>query len=281
LKIETNVLLFEFALTFYFIATIVGAIELFKSAKAVSKDTKHPRAILYLAMVGFLFHTANIVVRYVEGGHIPITNLHEASSFFSWCIVVLFFFHEYRYKLGLLGSFIMPIVFILMLSSSVFPREIKALSPVLKSSWFGIHVVLAFLGDAAFAMACGIGIMYLIQERCVKAKHLSSLFQRLPSLQALDEINYHLITLGFPLLTLAIVTGAVWANTAWGTYWRWDPKEVWSLITWLIYALVLHLRLTLGWRGKKAAILSIVGFSVVIFTFFGVTLILKGFHVFI
>lgn len=274
MHIEINVLLFESALTFYLLATVAGIIELFKGKKVTSRVT------LYLAVVGFLFHTANIIVRYVQGGHFPVTNMHEAASFFSWCIVILFFFHEYRYKLGLLGSFIMPIVFIFMFSSSVFPREIKELSPVLKSYWFGIHVLLAFLGDAAFAMACGIGFMYLIQERYVKSKHLSRLFQKLPSLQTLDEINYHLITLGFPLLTLAIITGVMWANTAWGTYWRWDPKEVWSLITWLIYALVLHLRLTLGWRGKKAAILSIFGFAIVVFAFFGVALLLKGRHVF-
>jgi cytochrome c-type biogenesis protein CcsB len=271
---EINVLLFELALTFYFIAAIMGVIELFRRRKTVSKATS------YLALAGFLFHSANIIARYIEGGHIPVTNLHEAASFMSWCIVLLFLFHEYRYKLGLLGSFIMPIVLIFMLSSSVFPREIKELSPVLRSYWFGIHIILAFLGDAAFAMACGIGIMYLIQERYVKSKHLSGLFLKLPSLQSLDEINYHLITLGWPLLTLAIISGVVWANTAWGTYWRWDPKEVWSLITWLIYAIVLHLRLSIGWRGKKAAILSIMGFALVIFAFFGVTLLLKGIHVF-
>lgn len=275
MQIELNVLLFEFALTFYFIATITGIIGLFKGIKAISK------ALLALAVIGFLLHTANIVVRYIEGGHIPITNLHEASSFFSWCIVILFFLLEYRYKLGLLGSFIMPLVFIFMLSSSMLPREITPLSPVLKSYWLSIHTILAFLGDAAFAMAFGIGIMYLIQERYVKSKHLSGLFQRLPSLQALDEINYRLISLGFPLLTLAIITGAIWANTAWGKPLQGDPKEVWSLITWLIYALVLHLRITVGWRGKKAAILSIIGFLIVIFTFFGVTLILKGPHAFI
>jgi cytochrome c-type biogenesis protein CcsB len=271
---ETNVLLFELALTFYFIAAIIGVIELFRRRKTVSKATG------YLALIGFFFHSANIAARYIKGGHIPVTSLHEASSFLSWCIVLLFLFHEYRYKLGLLSSFIMPIVLIFMLSSSVFPREIKDLSPVLRSYWFGIHVMLAFLGDAAFAMACGIGVMYLIQERYVKSKHLSGLFLKLPNLQSLDEINYHLITLGWPLLTLAILSGVIWANTAWGTYWRWDPKEVWSLITWLIYAIVLHLRLTLGWRGKKAAILSILGFALVIFTFFGVTLLLKGIHVF-
>jgi cytochrome c-type biogenesis protein CcsB len=274
LQIEINVLCFELALTFYFIATIAGLAELFKSKKTSSKIA------LYLAVAGFAFHTINIIIRYVEGGHIPVTNMHEATSFFSWCVLILFFFHEFRYKLGLLSSFIMPIVFVLMFSSAIFPREIKVLSPALQSYWFGIHVIFAFLGDAAFAMACAIGVMYLIQERFVKSKNLSRLFMKLPSLQTLDEINYHLITLGFPLLTLAMITGVIWANSAWGSYWRWDPKEVWSLITWLIYALVLHLRLTLGWRGKKAAILSIVGFAVVIFAFFGVKLILKGRHIF-
>ncbi len=274
MSIEPNVLFFELALTLYFIATIAGFIEIFRGRRKTS------RIGMYLAAAGFVFHTVNIALRYAKGGHIPVTTMHEAASFFSWCVLLLFFFHEIRYKLGLLSSFIMPIVFILMFSSAIFPREIKALSPVLQSYWFGIHVVLAFLGDAAFAMACGIGIMYLLQERHVKSKHLGGLFQKLPSLQVLDEINYHLITMGFPLLTFAMITGVIWANAAWGTYWRWDPKEVWSLITWFIYALVLHLRLTVGWRGKKAAILSIVGFIVVIFAFFGVTLILKGRHVF-
>lgn len=274
MQIETNVLLFELALTFYFIATISGVIEIFRGKKDTSKVS------LYLSIIGFAFHTANIIVRYIEGGHIPVTSMHEAASFFSWCVLILFYIHEFKYKLGLLSSFILPIVFFLMFSSSIFPREIKVLSPVLQSYWFGIHTILAFLGDAAFAMACGIGVMYLIQERNVKSKHLSMLFQKLPSLQILDEINYHLITMGFPLLTLAMITGVVWANSAWGTYWRWDPKEVWSLITWIIYAIVLHLRLTVGWRGKKAAILSIIGFVFVVFTFFGVTLILKGKHIF-
>ena len=275
MQVELNILFFELALTFYFLATISGIIEIFRGKKTTS------RVALYLAVAGFFFHTINIVIRYVQGGHIPVTSMHEAASFFSWCVLILFFFHEFRYKLGLLSSFIMPIVFLLMFSSAIFPREIKALSPVLQSYWFGIHVIFAFIGDAAFAMACGIGIMYLLQDRFVKSKHLGGLFQKLPSLQVLDEINYHLITLGFPLLTLAMITGVIWANAAWGTYWRWDPKEVWSLITWLIYAIVLHLRLTVGWRGKKAAILSIAGFIVVIFAFFGVTLLLKGLHIFV
>jgi cytochrome c-type biogenesis protein CcsB len=275
LSIETNILLFELALTFYFIATIAGTVWLFKGRKAISQT------IIAIAVIAFVLHTASIIARYIKGGHIPVTNMHEAASFFSWCIVLLFLYHEFRFRLGLLSSFIMPMVFIVILISSFFPREITALSPVLKSNWFGIHVLFAFIGYAAFAMACGIGIMYLIQERYLKSKHPSGLFQRLPSLQSLDEINYHLITLGFPLLTLAIITGAVWANSAWGSFWRWDPKEIWSSISWLIYILILHLRLNVGWRGKKTAMLSIVGFIIVIFTFFGVNLLLKGLHTFV
>ncbi len=267
-------ILFKLALIFYFAATIVCVMELFKSTKITSK------IMLGLVAAGFAFHTAAIIARYFISGNIPITNLHEASSFFSWCIVLLFFYIVYRYKIYILGAFIMPVVFALMLASSMLPRTIGPLSPVLQSYWLGIHTVFAFIGYAAFAMAFGIGLMYLIQEHYVKSKHIGGLFRRLPSLQTLDEINYRLVTIGFPFLTLAMITGAIWSEKAWGGYWRWDPKEVWTLITWFVYALVLHVRLTSGWRGKRTAILSIIGFCFVLFTFFGVNLLLKGLHSF-
>jgi cytochrome c-type biogenesis protein CcsB len=269
-----GVILFELALTFYFAATIVSITELFKSTKITS------RIMFSLAAIGFAIHTANIIFRYVTAGHIPITNAHEATSFFSWSIVFIFFVLQFRYRIILLSSFIMPVVFILMLSSSMLPREIKPLSPVLQSYWLGIHTIFAFLGNAAFALAFGIGVMYLVQEHYVKSKHIGGLFERLPSLQTLDEINYRLITLGFPLLTLAIITGALWAQSAWGSYWNWDPRETWSLITWFIYAIVLHARLVAGWRGKRAALLSIIGFLTILAAFFGIKLLQKGLHVF-
>ncbi|HDH01355.1 MAG TPA: c-type cytochrome biogenesis protein CcsB, partial [Nitrospirae bacterium] len=263
---DINVLFFELALSFYFVSTVSSIIWLFKGRKATSK------LIIAATAIGFLLHTSSIAARYIKGGHFPVTNMHEAASFFAWCLVLLFLYHEVRFKLGLLSSFIMPIVFSLILVSSFFPRELQELRPVLRSNWFGIHVILAFMAYSAFAMACGIGFMYLIQEKYLKSRRLGGLFQRLPSLQVLDEINYHLITLGFSLLTLAIVTGAVWAHSAWGSFWRWDPKEIWSLISWLVYILILHLRLRVGWRGKKTAMLSVTGFATVIFTFFGVNL---------
>ncbi|MCX7793020.1 MAG: c-type cytochrome biogenesis protein CcsB [Thermodesulfovibrionales bacterium] len=267
-------LLFEIALTFYFAGAIVSIVELWMGSRATS------RPVTYIAIGGFLFHTLSIIMRYLEGGYLPITNLHEASSFYAWAILLLFFFLESRYRLGLLGCFIMPLVFVLMLSSSLLPRELRPLNPLLESFWLPVHTLFAFLGNAAFALSFVIGIMYLIQEYYLKSKHPSGLFAKLPSLQSLDEINYKLITFGFPLLTLAIITGAIWSETAFGTYWRWDPKETWSLITWFIYALLLHARLIAGWRGRRAAFLSILGFIFVMFTFFGVSLLLKTYHSF-
>ena len=176
------IILFELALTFYFTATIISIFEIFKKGDGTS------RLLLIITGIGFVIHTLSIVFRYFEAGHLPIAGMHQASSFFAWCIVIVFFFLEYRYKIHILGSFILPIVFLLMLSSSIFPREIRPLSPVLQSYWFGVHISLAFLGNAAFAVAFGIGIMYLLQEHYVKSKHLGGLFHKLPSLQVLDEI---------------------------------------------------------------------------------------------
>lgn len=250
----------------------MAILDLMTGSKATSKG------MVVFAIAGFTLHTLNVVLRLTISGHMPTASLHEAASFFTWCIVLVFFIIEYRYKVGLLGSFVLPGVFVLMLSSSVLPRELRPLPVILKNSWLWLHTILAFAGEAALAVACGTGIMYLIQERHVKSKKLEGLYHRLPSLRVLDEINYRLITIGFPLLTLAIITGALWSEAIWGTFWRWDPKEVWSLITWLFYAIVLHARLTAGWQGRKTAILSAMGFIAILFTFFGVNLLLKTFH---
>ncbi len=269
-----GVLPYELALTFYFAAVIIGAVELVRGSKAGSA------LMMLTAGFGFLNHTVSILYRYVAAGHMPVTSPHEAASFFAWAVVLLFFVLEFRYKVGLLGSFIMPLVFLLMLASSLLSRDLKPLSPTLQSYWLWIHTLFAFLGNAAFALACVTGIMYLVQEHYLKSKHLGDLFGRLPDIQTLDHLNYRLITLGFPLLTLAMFSGAMWAESAWGSYWRWDPREVWSLVTWLIYALILHSRLLAGWRGRRAAILSIIGFTTVLVAFFGIKLLKKGMHVF-
>ncbi len=269
-----NILFFKITLIFYLLGTVLYFFYLIGQRRGMANYSMGATG------AGFLFHSTALIIRFFEAGYIPITNLHEALSFFSWALVLAFFAIEYRYRIQILGSFILPLAFITIISAAALPMEIKTLSPVLQSAWLGIHTTLTLLGGVAFALAFAVGIMYLIQERILKSKKVSPMYYRLPSLEVLDEINYRAISLGFPFLTLGIITGAIWAEYAWGSYWNWDPKQTWSLITWFIYAAILHGRLTVGWRGKRAAYLSILGFFVVIFTFLGVNFALKGIHVF-
>lgn len=262
-----NALLFYTTLGLYAGATVAYLVYLVKPQQALG------RAAQWLISCGFLLHCTFTVVRYFQAGHTPITNLHESLSFFSLTVVGVFIAFERKYHVSILGSFVTPLALLLMITSSIYPSAIPLLPPALKSGWLLVHSSLAFISYATFAVAFGAAIMYLIQERFLKKKRLGALYQKLPSLDVLDEINYRCLSFGFPLLTVAIITGAIWAETAWGTYWSWDPKETWSLITWFIYAALLHGRLTTGWRGKRAAVLSIIGFFVLLFTFLGVNLL--------
>ena len=225
----------------------------------------------------FGLHTAGILARFVEAGHTPVTSLHEAMSFFAWSVVGLYLLLQLRYRVPSLGAFATPVALVFVCAALGLPSQIEPLPAALQSSWLPIHVVLLFLGDGVFAVAAAAGVMYLIQERQLKTKRLGAWFHRLPNLDVLDELNYRCLTIGFPLLTVGIITGAVWAQQAWGTYWSWDPKETWSLITWLLYAGLLHGRLTVGWRGRRAAIWAIIGFGSVLFTFLGVNYLLPLF----
>ncbi len=267
-----NALLFNATLGIYFLATVMYLAYLVKPRDPLGRISH------WLISIGFLVHCAFTVDRYVEAGHTPITNLHEALSFFGLALVGAFIAFERRYKVFILGSFVTPLAFVLMVVSSLFPSAITPRKPTLMSRWLAVHTTLAFLGYASFALAFGAGIMYLIQEHFLKSRKLGAMYQKLPSLEMLDEINYRCLTFGFPLLTFAIISGAIWAETAWGTYWSWDPKETWSLITWFVYAALLHGRLTTGWRGKRAAILAIIGFCILLFTFLGVNLLMQGLH---
>lgn len=236
------------------------------------------RASRWILATGFACHCLFTVCRYLESGYTPITNPHESLSFFSLAVVGVFLAFQWKYRAVILGSFVVPVAFLLLLASASFPWEIRPLTPVLKSGWLAIHAVGAFAAYAAFAVAFCTGIMYLLQEHYLKKKILGVLFRRLPSLDTLDDINYRCLTIGFPLLTVAIISGSVWAESAWGSYWSWDPKQTWSLITWFVYAALLHGRLTTGWRGRRAAILAIFGFCVILFTFLGVNILLPGHH---
>lgn len=218
--------------------------------------------------VGFITHLLSTIHLAVKMEYLPLTNMQESLSFFSLAVVGCFIFFERRYKVTTLGSFVVPVALIMLTASSSLHAEARQLPPILQSNWFWFHALLAFASYACFTIAAGVAVMYLIQRYFLKTKQFGALFQRLPSLETLEDISYRCLTVGWPLLTVAIISGSIWSDQAMGSYWVWDRKQTWSLIIWVIYAALLHGRLTIGWRGKRAAILSIIGFIVVLFTFF-------------
>jgi len=225
---------------------------------------------------------SGIILRWIESyqmgyGHAPLSNLYESLVFFAFCIGALYLFLELRYKLRIIGVVASPIAFLVMAYASL-PKvdsAIEPLIPALQSNWLIAHVITCFIGYAGFAVAFGISILYFIKAG--RDHQTNGFAGKIPQVDMLDELTHQMVMFGFLFLSAGIITGAVWANQAWGRYWGWDPKETWSLITWLIYASLLHARLMRGWTGKKIAILSCAGFVAVIFTYFGVNL-LPGLH---
>jgi cytochrome c-type biogenesis protein CcsB len=196
----------------------------------------------------------------------------------AWTLSGVYLLSRYRFNLKVLGAFAVPLTSLIMVASALLPRASMEVQTSFRSIWLVFHILAIFTGEAAFALACGIGILYLLQENAIKTKKRSFFYKRLPALEILDASGYACIVAGFTLLTIGLATGFVYAKLIWGRFLSWDPKEIWSAITWLIYAALIHARLTSGWRGRKAAILAIIGFGVVIFTFLGVNLFLKGHH---
>ena len=237
-----------------------------------------------VTLAGLTIQTFAIILRWVESyrlgiGHAPLSNLYESLIFFAWVIILLYMIIELRTKTRTLGVFVTPLAFLALAYASFSPgieSHIQPLIPALKSNWLIAHVVTCFFGYAAFGLSLGLSIMYLIKR--LENTHSTGIFLKLiPRSGILDELNYQMVVIGFLMLTLGIITGSVWAHSAWGSYWTWDPKETWSLITWLVYASVIHSRMVRGWKGKKICIMCIIGFCCVLFTYFGVNY-LAGLH---
>lgn len=236
------------------------------------------RIAVGLMVAGFALHTASLVACGIRAGNFPVNNLHETLSVTAWAIVVAFLSFSFRYKLKILGIFAAPLVTLTMIVAYQMPKPAAQNPQLFKSWWLAAHIITIFLGNAAFALACGLGLLYLLQENAIKKKTRGFFFSRLPSLDLLDTTGYACIVVGFTMISIGLVTGIVYAKAVWGRFWSWDPKEVWSAITWLLYAALLHERLTVGWRGRRAAIMAIIGFVVLLFTFFGVNFFLQGHH---
>jgi len=233
-----------------------------------------------ILLTGFICHSFYLVSQYAALGTAPALTLKASLSFFSWTILGAYLLFHLKFRLMVLGSFIAPLAAFLMIVSATMPEVEITVRPVFKSLWLPAHVLTTFLGNGIFAVTFMTAIMYLIQENQIKGKHPGSMYGRLPSLETLDRINHYSLMWGFCFLTIGMITGSIYAQVALGRYWQWDPKEVWTLITWLFYAVLLHERLAAGWRGRRAAILSIIAFAIVIFTFVGASLWLSDYHSF-
>lgn len=236
------------------------------SADESSKGTDWAMRAL---LVGFVIHIGYLVVSYFELGRFPVVGLSESLSFMSFLIVGGFIIAYRSYPLSSIGIFVTPLALIGMIASVTLSTgsggQVNA--PDLKTILFPVHITLAFIGHASFAIAAAVSIMYLIQERQLKQHKRGKLLNRLPSLGELDELSYRCLAVGFPALTLGIITGSLWLNNVKGLFFEWDPKITASLITWLLYSALLHARLVSGWRGRRAAQLAIVGFIGILFTF--------------
>lgn len=248
------------------------------------KSEKIGKSATAVTILGLIVHTAALVTRtvasYQKGiGQPPFANLYSSMVFFSWAIILTYLILEFKFKQKAIGAFVTPIAFILLAFTTLLSDQIEPLVPALQSNWLLSHVVTCFFGYAAFAVACGISIMYLVRTHYEdRGMGDIGILQILPSSDLLDELAYKAVVIGFPFLTIGIITGAAWANYAWGSYWSWDPKETWSLITWFVYAAFLHARFAAGWKGKRTAVLSIIGFLFVLFTYLGVSYLLSGLH---
>ena len=228
------------------------------------------RPILYAV---FALHTLGLAARWIESyrlgiGHAPLSNFYESLIFFAWCIALILIVMKKRLRLSVISMLATFAALLFMGYASLSPsvdRQIQPLIPALQSNWLHVHVFTCFIAYASFAISFLAALLYLIGTKGIPGERL-------------EEVNYQAVVVGFPMLTAGILTGAVWAHYAWGSYWSWDPKETWSLITWIVYALFLHARFTAGWKGRRIALLSIAGFVSVIFTYLGVNFILSGLH---
>ncbi|MBQ5703258.1 MAG: c-type cytochrome biogenesis protein CcsB [Peptococcaceae bacterium] len=230
-----------------------------------------------IVYVGVVITAAALVLRSVLIGGLPLNNGFEFGLCFVFVAALAYVIIERKFSIGGIGLFVMPILVVLGCWLVSIDLTIEPVMPALRSYWLAVHVSAAVISYGAFAVSFAVSIAYLLKDKNGD-KADSRLAQTLPSLKVLDEITYKLIFVGLPFLTIMLVTGAVWAEYAWGAFWSWDPKETWALITWLVYAIYLHTRFMKGFKGKRAAWLSVLGFAAVIFTFFGVSYLLPGMH---
>lgn len=267
LRVET--LLFYGAFASYFLSMVLFILYF------VNKNDKQGAYGRNMILLGFAIHTLALVARTINAGRLPLSNQYEFATSFAWGIALSFLIFEKKFNFRALGTFVTPILFLIIGYAAMRDKTVNPLMPALQSRWLSIHVGLAITSYGSFAVAAGIAGMYVLRDKFNQDHFFKA---NIPETDKLDDLSYRAIAAGFLFLSLVIITGAIWAEAAWGRYWAWDPKETWSLITWIIYSIYLHLRISKGWRGRRAAWFAIIGFICVIFTYVGVNTLLPSLH---
>lgn len=270
-------ILYLTATTFYTLSSIIYIVCL------VFKKEKMKFAIS-TAVAGLLFHSVSIALRWIETGHGPYISMYEVLSKYAWFSVVTFLLVQYKYeKIKTIGFIVMPASLLIMAVGSTYSRDIQMIPASLRSYWLISHVGFASLAFGSLLIAAGIAILYILKEKSSETFEDSSLegtsfYNKLPDIKLMDDMMYRFVAAGFLFLTIMIGAGAVWANQTWGRYWGWDPMETWSLIVWFVYGIGLHLRMNVGWSGKKIAWFIILSIFVLAFSMFGVGYVYSGLH---
>ena len=267
--LQVENVLFTIVMLLYFAAMILYFIFI-----AVQKEMISRIAII-IQGIGFVLHTAALIYRGIGAGRLPMTNQYEFATSFAWgiCLVSLIFILKFHFPV--LGTFASPVMFLIIGYAAMQSKDVHELMPALKSNWLGFHVSTAIIAYGSFGVSFVLALIFLLREKISKGGFLD---RHIPDKEKLDLISYRSIALGLLFLTFTIITGAIWAERAWGSYWSWDPKETWSLITWIVYAIYLHLRIRKGYEGKAAAVFAAIGFVCVMFTYIGVNTFLPGIH---
>ena len=258
-----DVLLFG-TVVLYFVASVLQF-----AAVSFKKDGLR-KASWVVFLVGLAAHTVYLVVRGLQAHRLPLSNQFEFSCAFAWGVGLLLVILGAHYKAPWMAVAAMPMAFFILSYAVLQPREVTELMPALRSAWFGFHIGSAVFSYSAFMLAGATGLRYLLMERKGNADETK--------LRRMDHLSYRLVALGLFLLTVTILTGAIWAEQAWSSFWTWDPKEVWALITWILYAVYLHLRLRKKHSGRAMAWYVVIAIPVVLFTFAGVNTIMPGLH---
>lgn len=278
-------------------ATMPAAVEVAATAKSAAGRatallekvvTEEPRAVgrsralkaaMALTTIGWVLHASAALFRGLAAGRVPWANMFEFSLTATSIIVGVFLAVQFWQDLRFLGAFIVGFSLILLgLASVNFYVDVIPLPDALQSAWLVIHVFVAILGTSFFALGAGLSVTQLLQARREAGRGGPGFLATLPSAEKLENLAYRVILIGFVFWTFTLIAGAVWAERAWGRYWGWDTKEVWTFIIWTIFAGYIHARATRGWRGSRSAVLAIIGFSAVMFNFTVVNLFFKGLH---